>query len=276
MKRLKHLVFRYLKDLAIEVNYRAQFSRSKLSENPGDVVVCMTSYPERIDHAWLAIESLFRQTYKDFHIVLVLARDQFPGEKLPRMIRRQIKKGLKILWQSHDRGSFDHLWPAVVEFPDSRVISVDDDKFFPTDLVEQLVAVSESRPGTVIGARGWAMASRDGVIQFQGGWERANPATPPDKLFMPPGNGSLYPPASLPALTGDDAARLRLCPTADDVWYWAMASLASTPSFCLGMAAHRPIWKQSRTKSLADLDAGKGQFHRMLYQSEFSERLREG
>ena len=244
----------------IELRYRLQFFKFRLPAGPHDVVVSMTSYPARIQHAWIALESLFRQVDNKFELVLVLCRSQFPGEKLPLMICLQIKKGLRVLWVDEDNRSFDHLWPAYKAFPQKAVISVDDDKHFSPSLVGTLRSYSKEHPGSVIGARGWQMKSVGGDVEFGAGWVRADPTTSSDELFMPPGNGSLYPPGSLPQQTGDVALMKEICPVADDVWYWVMAKLHGSHSICVGMPPHRPVLRQADTAALSHGAPGPGDF----------------
>ena len=252
-------------DFYLELRYRNDFHKNTLTSGPeSGLVVCMTSYPARIKHAWIALESLFRQQDRDFHLVLVLAEAQFPGRVIPRMLRRMVDKGLEILWVEHDGGSFDHLWPAYEKYPSCAVISVDDDKFFSSNLVAEIRNASNETPGTVIGWRGWRMMLAEGKLEFSKAWVRADESTPSRELFMPPGNGSLYPPGALPDETGDHQKRQTLCPNADDVWYWAMANRAGTPSLCLGKANHRPVWKQQKTPSLASLDPGPLEFDAVI------------
>ena len=265
MGRKLDVLLRILKDLQIEAHYRLTARKHRIDpDSMPDVVVSMKSYPARIRHAWLAIESLFRQNRSGYIVVLVLVQSQFPGGRLPRSITRLVKRGLTILWIQEDGKSFDHLWPAYSAYPKASIISVDDDKFFPPNLVSTLCNHSESAPGTIIGARGWEMITQDGRVKFGAGWVRAGSQSPSLKLFMPPGNGSLYPPGSLPKDTGDHDLRRTICPNADDVWYWAMARIAGVQSMCLGLPAHRPIWKQSKTPALADLDPGPKEFEAVV------------
>ena len=220
----------------------------------------MTSYPLRIGGAWLSLESLFRQEYRDFVLVLVLGEREFPDRKLPLMIRLQIRQGLRILWVAEDNRSFDHLWPAYTAYPEASVISVDDDKIFPPSLIGTLVAASVENPEKIVGSRGWKMRRVDGSLSFGSGWVRADNSTDSRELFMPPGNGSLYPPGSLPALAGDIRLMRRICPRADDVWYWSMARIKGTESVCLGLEAHRPSRVQQKTPALASESPGVTEF----------------
>lgn len=277
MRRLFRKLLVILVDLRLEAEFRLSLNRHRLVAGPASgIIVSMTSYPARIRNSWIALESLFRQSDKNFHLVLVLAAPQFPGKKLPRMIRKLQKKGLEILWTEVDGRSFDHLWPAYQRYGDCAIISVDDDKFFDSDMVSILRAESRERPGQVIGWRGWCIIPQSGEIAFSDGWIRASRDSPQKSLFMPPGNGSLYPPGSLPDLTGDRELREKLCPNADDVWYWAMTLVHGTKSFCLGMSNHRPIWKQSRTPSLFAINPGPTEFKNVAEFFEIGERFLAG
>jgi len=260
MRTRWNLFLRWAWDFRLQLIYLITFFSYRLPRQDPGLVVCMTSYPARIRGAWVSIESLFRQDYRPFLLILVLAESQFPKGKLPLIIRLQIWKGLRIMWVAEDNGSFDHLWPAYSAHPDSNIISVDDDKIFPSNLVRQLTSASRANPGNVIGARGWEMKSVDGELRFGEGWQRADRQSPSDLLFMPPGNGSLYPPGSLPQLTGDDQIRKVLCPRADDVWYWAMTALGGVGSYCLGLPPHRNSRPQLRTPALAHDDPGPEEF----------------
>lgn len=259
-----HNLIHLFRDVLMETILLLGMPFRRLQSDKTDIVVSMTSYPARIRGAWVALESLFRQDYRAFTLVLVLTEGQFPGRKLPPMIRLLQWKGLRLLWVDEDNKSFDHLWPAYKEFPRSKIISVDDDKVFPRHLVKTLVEVSDDKPGVIVGARGWEMRLDGSKFGFGLGWSRADYATPSRRLFMPPGNGSLYPPNSLPELTGDTVLMRKICPRADDVWYWAMARIAGTESICLGMPAHRSARTQKYTPALAQEDPGPQEFEAVI------------
>ena len=251
-------------DIGLELKFLIGFWRNRPRPGSHNLVVSMTSYPARIRWSWLALESIFRQDYRDFTLVLVLSREQFRGVRLPRRIRLQMRKGLQILWVDEDNKSYDHLWPAYEKFPRSRIISVDDDKFFPPNLLSELVAQSDRTPDKIVAARGWEMRMNGGLLNFGDNWVRATLDSPSDILFLPPGNGSLYPVDSLPAMAGDTRTMREVCPNADDVWYWAMARLNGTSSVCLGLSPHRPIWRQKGTPALADNDPGPREFQSVM------------
>ena len=149
------------------------------------VIASLTTYPPRVSKSWLAIETLLRQSVRPERLVLVLNTEEFPSKKLPRRIARQARRGLEILWAHRNGRSHDKLIPVRTAFPQATIVTFDDDKFFPRDLLEKLTEASDRSPGKVIGARGWEVrrTKEDDDIHFGEGWTRATPI-PQDGTFF--------------------------------------------------------------------------------------------
>ena len=111
-------------------------------------------------------------------------------------------------------------------------------------------------PDSVVGARGWSIrpADRDDEVRYGQDWVRAIAGEKGMHLLMPGGNGCLYPRASLDETVLDMELALRLCPTADDIWFWASIQRTKTNSVCLGLAPHRPVAQQKDTGALSDVN----------------------
>lgn len=236
--------------------------RTQKTPAEGDqVVIGMTSYPARINEAWRAVETLLRQDVAGIPVVLVLSEDEFPGREIPRRLRAQTQRGLQILWKDTNGRSFDKLLPVRKAFPEATIITVDDDKYFPTTLVGDLLEAHHSHPGHIIGARGWRVLpdTHTGQVHFGAGWVRSEPGDTGSGLHVPGGNGCLYPPGSLDGVVDDQELALHLCPTTDDIWFWVAAHRAGTPVYCLGMPAHRPIGSQRNTPALSDVNSQREQ-----------------
>jgi hypothetical protein len=237
-------------------------SRRRLPPSPAhpNVVVSLTSFPARLQHAWISIETIFRQDHLPDRIVLVLAEDECSRHELPRKLREQQRRGLEILWTPRNTRSFNKLLPTRLAYPDATIITVDDDALYEPWLVSRLIARAERRPGTVIGHRGWTIdCADDGPVPYID-WEEGSPETPAERVFLTGIGGILYPPDLLPVdlLTDADLATT-LCPTADDVWFWAVARCANVPSECLGLESFRPCPQQADTPELQTINLGQGQ-----------------
>jgi len=254
-----HQVIAALKEQALQTWLWLPVRLSRRRADVGaNLVVSMTSYPGRVSHAWKAIETLIRQDVSGFKLVLVLSAEEFPGgvAALPSKIRTQTRRGLEIFWVERNGRSFDKLLPIRASEPGATVITVDDDKYFPRNLVRLLVEAHSANPGHIVGSRGWRVLAQpsSGLVEFGKGWVRAKPGDQGYGLHLPGGNGCLYPPGSLAAVVDNIELAMGLCPTTDDIWFWIAAHLANTPFFCLGMNPHRPVRSQARTPALSSVN----------------------
>ena len=219
------------------------------------VIASLTTYPPRISKSWMAIETLLRQSVKPEKLLLVLNLEEFPSRKLPRKIEDQTRRGLEILWVERNGRSHDKLLPVRAAFPGSTIVTFDDDKFFPRNLLEKLIHSSQLNEGKVIGARGWEIRhSEDNTdIRFGKGWTRATPDSEGRHLFFPGGNGCLYPYESLHTSVDNIDDALRVCPTADDIWFWGAMQKNTSDMVCLGLPPHRPVSKLKTGPALSAL-----------------------
>ena len=263
-ERVHQLRLRVLQPLWV---VRLALSRRRIPPASGDsgLVVCLTSHPSRIRHAWIAIETIFRQRRVPDRIVLVLGEDKFASRTLPRMLVRQQRRGLEILWVPHDCGSFDKLVPLRVASPDAVIITVDDDAMYAPSVVARLTDYATDHPGTVVGNRGRVIQCDDAGLVPYLDWPLATPETPAERLVLTGVGGVLYPPGVLPIeLLSDMDLATTLCPTNDDIWFWAVAGAAGVPTHCLGLESHQPVRRQAGTPRLETINRFQGEFDRQF------------
>lgn len=239
---------------------RAATRRPFQSDPSSNVIVSLTSFPARIDKAWIAIETIFQQTMPPAKVVLVLAEQEFPNRHLPRMIRQQQQRGLEILWVKRNSRSYIKLLPTRAAYPDARIVTVDDDLFYRPCTLEQLVSVADENPGAIIGQRGWVIAGERARLEPYINWVQADRSTPSGWVFLTGVGGVLYPPGTLDEghLFDIDLAE-ELCPTADDIWFWAMAKLSGTPLICLGNNGTRSVRRLQASPRLETINREGGE-----------------
>jgi hypothetical protein len=235
------------------------WSHRELPASPGppNAIVSLTSYPARIQHAWIPIEQMLRHASVD-RVVLVLGDDEFGTRDLPRRLVAQQRRGLEIMWIPRSADSYNKLVPTVLAYPDAIIVTIDDDARYAPWTVPELLDSAREHPGTIVGHRGWEVASRDGELLPYNRWARATLSTPPERVFLTGVGGVLYPPGALPTdLVTDLGLARRLCPTSDDVWFWAVARAAGVPVHCLDAPSHRGLFRQRRTPKLEDVNRGE-------------------
>jgi protein O-GlcNAc transferase len=192
-----------------------------------ELIVSLTSYPKRFNVLPITIQSLLNQTVKPDRIILWLYEKDF--EYLPTSVSNLERFGLQILLIKDDWKSYKKIIPTLENFPNSYIITCDDDVLYRPTLIEELVDFYQRVGGIV--------AQRAHIIQFESNGELAPYLNWLDKtpvrdfyetrspLIFPTGAGGvLYPPNCFHDNVIDIAKALELCPTADDVWLYFMAS----------------------------------------------------
>jgi hypothetical protein len=212
---------------------KRRYSLSTLSAKNGRTIVSLTSFPNRIKEVWLVIETILRQTIKPDQIVLWLSKEQFPSpDKLPSQLLEQQKRGLKIVLKDGDLRSHKKYFYTLQEFPNDRMITLDDDIFYPTKMIEELFKWHEVYPDAVIARYGTKILKMDNLISRYRLWdEKFNNDSPSFEFFFGSGGGTLFPPKILAKETINKDVFMNLCPTADDVWLNTMCRINNKKVF---------------------------------------------
>lgn len=220
-----------------------------------NVIVSLTSFPARIKYAWIPIESILRQSLKADMLVLVLAEEQFPDRKLPKKIIKQTARGLSILWIRDDLRSYKKLIPVRSKFPDYAIITIDDDVVYKRNFLKRLLMEANSFPQTVIGTTGREILSNGSELIPYVKWVRPTSCTPGTKTLLTGVGGIYYPANLIPTDDLCDAEKaLKICPTCDDIWFWAVSRNLGVPHRCIGGAWFWPIRCMNQTPALSTVN----------------------
>lgn len=195
-----------------------------------DIVVSLTSHGTRIRDVHLAVESLMRQRLRPDRIVLCLHREERALAEGSAALQRQRERGLEILYCPRDLGPYTKYYYTMQRYPQSMVITVDDDVIYPRDMVDRLYRAYCREPGVIHCHRAHRMLRRSGRLRPYKRWDWNTQSRESSLDIFPTGvGGVLYFPGSLhpDAFSADLFAELS--PRADDVWLKAMSMLQGTP-----------------------------------------------
>ena len=120
------------------------------------IIVSVTSCPERIDSAIQTIETIYTQTRQPDKVVLWLAASQFPDsyENLPEKLLQLVsEKNLEIQWCVDDLKQHNKYFYAFQTYPDELVITIDDDILYPPQRIYNLYLSYLLHPYAVSAAR---------------------------------------------------------------------------------------------------------------------------
>lgn len=233
--RIMRFAIRLLANTILPLYFRATARKScnKLqpcSKADNRLIITLTSFPARINHIWMVIETLLRQKVKPDMLILWLSKKQFPNGAgdLPQSLLCLTGRGLTIRMVDEDYRSHKKYYYCLKEFPNDHIITVDDDVFYDTKLVERMKAVHEKHPQAVITNKAHQMTyTEDGQLKPYTEWNYNSHAD--SSLFVIGAGGNLYPAHCMDEMASDIETAMELTPTGDDIWLNAMVRLHNTP-----------------------------------------------
>ncbi len=201
------------------------------NDNPESVIVSLTSFPERMYDIHYCLYSLLTQELKPKKVILWLAEEQFPNkeEDIPQKVLKLKDNGLSIKW-CNDIKAYKKLIPALKAYPNDYIVTADDDLFYPKNWLKEIWQTHKEYPGTIISSRTRQVSfDEEGNLNDYNDWELSTAKKEPSYLNFPTnGAGTLFYPNSLQKEVSNEELFLKLCPTADDIWFWTMAILNKT------------------------------------------------
>ncbi|MCD8288557.1 MAG: glycosyltransferase [Prevotella sp.] len=209
------------------------------------VVVSMTTFPAAVPYAQQAILSILKGSVLPDKLVLYLFFRQFPDGCPPEDLTALSRKNpiFEIRDYPRDIRSYLKLIPALRDFPEAVIVTVDDDIVYHKHLLRDLLTLHAQVPDAVL-------AHRARRIQ-------------PDKPYrkwrkyhwynfflhriyrrydtLPTGvGGVLYPPHCLKKEMLDEDLFTAIAPTTDDIWFWAAATANNVPVVPVPFGQNKP------------------------------------
>lgn len=222
----------YYSNRAYHLTYITLHSQEKgviegLKEAP-ELIVSLSTHGRRLYEVYLAIESIMQGSMKPNRIILWLSKD-LQDEQLPLTLLNQIKRGLVVRY-TDDIGPYTKLVPALTDYPNSILVTIDDDILYPYDTLEILYSAYQKYPRCICANR-----IMDVTLDKQGQpaslptWKELGNKDRISRLnFFEGVGGVLYPPHCFDSEVHNQSVFAAICPTADDVWFNCMALLSKT------------------------------------------------
>ena len=192
-----------------------------------EVIVSLTTYDNRLYEVYLAIESIMQQSLKPNRIILWLS-DDLENVNMPRALRNQQKRGLEIKY-CKDIRSYKKLIPALKAFPSAVILTIDDDRLYYFDLIENMINAYNKNPKLIYctSMRRMNLLSKNMLEKYYK-WSKEKYSDASPLNFPVGGGGVLYPPNCFSDEVFNENVFWDICKYADDVWFKAMALLNGT------------------------------------------------
>lgn len=223
-KVVRLLGLKFCKKVNVDVNFIpvSEYGLTTEKRTP-KVILSLTTYPGRINTVYKTISTLLTQTVKPDELILWLADSQFPDKEIPESLLSLQKYGLTIKW-CDDIRSYKKLIPSLREYPEDIIITVDDDYYYPSTLVETLLKEHNRYPNCIIGGRAMILKGGYGKLKLKRrSYVYDSTYLPSYRNFFIGFGGVLYPPHSLSEEVLDQDKFMKIIPTNDDAWFWINA-----------------------------------------------------
>lgn len=190
------------------------------------VVVSMTSFPKAIPYAHDAILSILKGSVLPDKLILYLTFSQFEGGNIPENLKSLSDSNpiFEIRNYDWDIRSYRKLIPALIDFPDAIIVTVDDDVEYHPHMLRDLLNLHGQIPHAVL-------AHRVKRIKLGKPYRKWRKYRWYDFLFtriqksflnLQTGvGGVLYPAHSLKKDMMDADLFTKIAPSTDDIWFWA-------------------------------------------------------
>ena len=192
------------------------------------IIVSLTSFPAAIKYAVQAIRSIINGSLLPDKIVLYLDTQKFPNGVIPSELKA-LKSECPIFEVKFDLAeirSYKKLIPALRDFPEDVIVTIDDDINYKPNTLRDLVNLHQRLPDAII-------AHRVRRVILDAPYSKWRKYKWYDFILkrhifdfhaMQTGvGGVLYPPHSLDESMLDEDLFMSMAPTNDDVWFWAAA-----------------------------------------------------
>lgn len=193
-------------------------------EEEPQVILSMTSFPQRIGQVWKTLIPLLHQRTKiSYKIILWLSKEQFQEwEAIPEKLRSLTKWHFEICLKEDDLKSHKKYYYAFSEYKDRVIITVDDDVMYSLDLLQTLYDAHKRNPQAVCCCRGRQVTFNTyGNTNTYTQWRilSTSEQDTESNLILPTGiGGVLYPPFSYSMEIFNIEAIKQTCINGDDLW----------------------------------------------------------
>lgn len=238
---------------------------------PGKLVMSLTSYPLRFGTLPLTLRSILDQEVRPDEVQLWISWED--KDAITDRIRALEAHGLTIHFCENAK-SYNKIIPSLAQDGSNYIITVDDDCYYPRDLVKVLTEEFDPNAPAIICRRAHAITrTADGAIrpylEWQGNINENTPASAPRGDLLGTGHGGvLYFPGCFDPEVLNAATFKAICPNADDVWLYWMARRAGTRYRKVGGKFVSTNWRGTQEESLMSTNVSQSgndvQIQRMI------------
>lgn len=209
------------------------------------VIISLTSFPAAIPYAIQAIQSILKGSVLPDKIILYLTFSQFKEGGIPQALLDLSENNVIFEIRNYDKDirSYRKLIPALLDFPDAIIVTIDDDVAYHRNMLRNLLRLHQQYPKAVLAHR--AKKIKLGCPYKQ--WRKYRwyhfllKRIHKEYLNIQTGvGGVLYPPGALKPEMLDTDLFTQIAPTTDDIWFWAACIANGYPIIPVPFGYNKP------------------------------------
>lgn len=209
--------------IQMQINSLGDYKGINCIKREVPVIVSLTSYPERFNDLPKTLYSLLNQSLKPDKVILWLDEDLKSLNSIPYEITRFIKNGLDIEFRK-DISSYTKAIYALKEYPDTIIVTADDDIYYPEDWLKKLYLSYIANPKDIQAHRVHRAELNTPYKKWK---QRINEESARFDNFLTGVGGVLYPPNCFTNEVFREDIFLKYATKADDIWFWINAILSN-------------------------------------------------
>lgn len=224
-----------------------------------EVVVSLTSFPKRMSYLKYTLMSIFLQTKLPDKIVVNLIKSECPNglADIPNDLLWFQKYGVEFIFREENLKPHNKYYYTFEDNPNSIIITIDDDLWYKSDLIEKLLDLHEKNPKAVCANLVRKIKMKDGEYSSYNNWSIYNENVIGDEYVAMGFGGVLYPSslfANTELLNEDLIKELSL--NTDDLWLKAIEIVSGIPVVTGSFNGFPLSLETATTNALSDENVG--------------------
>lgn len=209
------------------------------------VIVSLTSFPAAIPFAAQAIQSILNGSILPDKVILYLTFAQFEENGIPQDLQNIANSNplFEIRDYPKDIRSYRKLIPALQDFPNAIIVTIDDDVKYHKNMLRDLISLHEQMPNAILAHRAKLMKPGEPYRKWKKyrWYHFLTQRIHADFRNIQTGvGGVLYPPHSLNPDMLNEELFTQLAPTTDDIWFWAAGVANGYPVIPVPFGHNKP------------------------------------
>ena len=209
------------------------------------VIVSLTSFPPAISYAARAIQSILNGSVLPDKVVLYLTFAEFGEKGIPQDLQELAKNNPRFEIRDYPINirSYRKLVPALTDFPDAIIVTIDDDVNYHPNMLRDLLELHKQIPNAVLAHRAKCIKPNKPYNKWKKyRWYHfiGKKIHASFRNIQTGVGGVLYPPHSLKSDMIDVDLFTEIAPTTDDIWFWAAAVSNDIPVIPVPFGHNKP------------------------------------